>query len=146
MVPLQTKMIVATCCLCLTFAGFVRGDGMQLQFQRQVLTDKYYCDGVAAGDINSDGHLDIVAGPQARWSMWSESGTEELVRFTPEPRFITEFVPFFDQYAQSVSLWAPDGSAIAFPGVIDGNSGIWVQAIDGEPTRIHDGSWVSWAP
>lgn len=32
-------------------------------FQRQVLTDQYYCDGVAAADINGDGKIDIVAGP-----------------------------------------------------------------------------------
>ena len=34
-----------------------------VRFQRQVLTDQYYCDGVAAGDINGDGRVDIVAGP-----------------------------------------------------------------------------------
>ena len=34
-----------------------------VRFERQVLTDQYYCDGVHAGDIDSDGHLDIVAGP-----------------------------------------------------------------------------------
>ncbi len=33
------------------------------EFQRHVLTDQYYCDGVAAGDINGDGKTDIVAGP-----------------------------------------------------------------------------------
>lgn len=33
------------------------------QFGRQVLTRGYYCDGVTAGDINSDGKLDLVAGP-----------------------------------------------------------------------------------
>ena len=90
--------------------------------------------------------LDIVAGPQARWSVWTESGTQELTRFSPEPRFIAEFVPFFDQYAQSVSLWAPDGSAIAFPGAIGDMAGIWVQPIDGDAVHIHDGTWVSWAP
>ncbi|MGI9474194.1 MAG: FG-GAP repeat domain-containing protein, partial [Rubripirellula sp.] len=34
-----------------------------LRFSRQVLTDQYYCDGVSMGDINADGHTDIVAGP-----------------------------------------------------------------------------------
>lgn len=33
------------------------------QFERIELTDRYYCDGVDAGDINGDGHTDIVAGP-----------------------------------------------------------------------------------
>ncbi|MFN3150610.1 FG-GAP repeat domain-containing protein [Bremerella sp.] len=32
-------------------------------FQKIVLTDRYYCDGIQAGDINQDGAIDIVAGP-----------------------------------------------------------------------------------
>ena len=32
-------------------------------FQKQVLTDKYFCDGITAGDLNRDGKMDIVAGP-----------------------------------------------------------------------------------
>lgn len=34
-----------------------------VSFQKIVLTDVYYCDGINAGDINRDGHKDIVAGP-----------------------------------------------------------------------------------
>ena len=32
-----------------------------VRFERQVLNDKYFCDGVGAGDINGDGQIDIVA-------------------------------------------------------------------------------------
>lgn len=32
-------------------------------FEKKVLSDQYFCDGVATGDINGDGHLDVVAGP-----------------------------------------------------------------------------------
>lgn len=32
-------------------------------FEKHVLTDKYYCDGVSFGDFNKDGVMDIVAGP-----------------------------------------------------------------------------------
>ena len=35
----------------------------EVWFEKQQLTDKYYCDGVDTGDIDKDGHLDIVAGP-----------------------------------------------------------------------------------
>lgn len=34
-----------------------------VRWERRVLTAEYYCDGVAAGDIDRDGHADIVAGP-----------------------------------------------------------------------------------
>lgn len=90
--------------------------------------------------------LDVVDGPQARWSIWSEAGLEEIVRFDPDPSFMSEMVPFFDQYEQSVSLWAPDGSAFAFPGTIDEDPGIWVYTLDGGLDRISSGTWVSWSP
>lgn len=32
-------------------------------FEKIVLTRQYYCDGIQAGDINRDGHADVVAGP-----------------------------------------------------------------------------------
>lgn len=90
--------------------------------------------------------LDIVPGPQARWSVWADGEVTEMVRFEPDPSFLSEFVPFFDQYAQSASLWAPDGSAFAFPGAIDGDPGVWVHPVDGDAERISGGNWVSWAP
>jgi hypothetical protein len=34
-----------------------------VRFEKLTLTDRYYCDGIATGDINGDGKLDVVAGP-----------------------------------------------------------------------------------
>lgn len=34
-----------------------------VRFEKVTLTDRYYCDGIASGDINGDGKTDIVAGP-----------------------------------------------------------------------------------
>ena len=90
--------------------------------------------------------LDIVPGPIARWQVWSEQGLEPMAEFFPTQPFFTEFITFFDQYAQSVSLWSPDGTTIAFPGTIDGTPGIWSQTLGGEPEFVHGGSWVTWAP
>src|SRR5688572_6011537 len=42
--------------------SFLEAAGLP-SFRKQVLTDKYYCDGITAGDINRDGKLDVVAGP-----------------------------------------------------------------------------------
>ena len=48
-------------CLLLTMAQ--AGIAQEIKFQKHVLSDRYYCDGIASGDFNSDGHVDIVAGP-----------------------------------------------------------------------------------
>jgi hypothetical protein len=34
-----------------------------VRFEKVVLTDEYYSDGIAVGDIDGDGHQDIVSGP-----------------------------------------------------------------------------------
>lgn len=39
------------------------GTATNVPFEKLVLTDKYYCDGIQTGDINRDGHADVVAGP-----------------------------------------------------------------------------------
>ncbi|MDJ0924202.1 MAG: hypothetical protein QNJ77_06525 [Acidimicrobiia bacterium] len=89
--------------------------------------------------------LDAVASGEARWSIWEDGEMSESVRFEPDPSFLRELLPFFDQYAQSVTLWSPDGSAFAFPGAIDGESGIWVKADGSAPQRVSDGTWVAWS-
>jgi WD40 repeat protein len=43
--------------------------------------------------------------------------SERVVR--PGRRFVREFLPYFDQYALSHRVWAPDGSAILLPLVSD---------------------------
>ena len=35
----------------------------EVAFKKIALTDKYYCDGVDAADINGDGRMDVIAGP-----------------------------------------------------------------------------------
>ena len=47
--------------LLLFFAANCLAD--EIRFEKLILTDKYFCDGIAAGDINGDGHKDVVAGP-----------------------------------------------------------------------------------
>jgi len=41
-----------------------------IRWEKQVLTEKYYCDGINWGDFNRDGQMDIVAGP-----FWYEGST-----------------------------------------------------------------------
>jgi hypothetical protein len=81
------------------------------------------------------------------WHVWEDAAVTDYASFTPNPLWAATFLPFFDQYAQSMTLWAPDGSAFAFPGGIDGEDGIWVQRIgEPAPSLVSPGSWVAWGP
>ncbi len=51
-----------------------------VHFERLVLSDRYYCDGITAADINSDGHTDVVAGP-----FWYQGPTFERSHAFYEP-------------------------------------------------------------
>lgn len=60
-----------------------------VKFQKIVLTDAYYCDGIQAGDINRDGHTDIVAGP-----FWYAGPTfQEAHAFYPAEKLPPEVSP-----------------------------------------------------
>jgi TolB protein len=83
-----------------------------------------------------------------RWHVWN--GHERFVSepFLPSPAFSAEYLPFFDQYAQALTPWAPDGSAFAFAGSVDAEPGVWVQRVaeGAVPTRVADGEFVVWTP
>lgn len=83
-----------------------------------------------------------------RWQVWANGELHRLVDFVPSPVFFDTFLPFFSQYALSMSLWAPDGTAFAFPGLIEGSPGIYVQNVSGGPPTLvaEGGDWVTWSP
>jgi len=83
----------------------------------------------------------------ARWGVWSGDHVVTSDPYQPSQTFGEQYLPFFDQYAQAFTPWAPDGSAFAFAGVIDGTAGVYVQPVDGgAPTRVSDGGLVLWSP
>lgn len=61
----------------------------EVAFKKIVLNDRYYCDGVCAGDINRDGKPDIVAGPF--W--YAGPGFEEQHAFFEPAEFPKEASP-----------------------------------------------------
>lgn len=61
--PLRSLLLVATIA-CTSLLNTIASETNSLpHFRKQILTDKYYCDGITAGDINRDGKVDIIAGP-----------------------------------------------------------------------------------
>jgi TolB protein len=84
-----------------------------------------------------------------RWHVWDGRDAPAIgPAFLPSPTYLRDYVPFFGQYAQSMTLWSPDGRSFAFPGLIGDRAGIWVQDLDAaEPSFVvEDGSVVAWSP
>ncbi len=85
--------------------------------------------------------------PALVWHVWEDGEVADFEPFVPEASWFGSVAPFFDQYAQSVSLWSPDGSAFAYPALVDGSPQIMVQRLDDQPaTPIATGTWVAWSP
>jgi hypothetical protein len=84
-----------------------------------------------------------------RWGVWDGTSSFLTPPFVPSLLFAREYLQFFEQYAQSMSLWSPDGSAFAYPGMNeDGEEGIWIQSArpDRAPVLVADGDFVAWSP
>lgn len=79
--------------------------------------------------------------------VWGVDGeTIDYPRYLPAGAVARDLLPFFPQYAQSISFWAPDSSAFAFAGGVDGEQGIWVQELDEPgPELVSEGFWVAWS-
>lgn len=80
--------------------------------------------------------------------VWETGGElTEFPSYRPAEEYVRDVLPFFPQYAQSISLWNRDGTAFAFAGTVGETGGVWVQGLEEEePSHISDGSWVVWSP
>jgi TolB protein len=72
--------------------------------------------------------------------------SDRIIR--PTSHFVNEFLPYFDQYALSHHVWAPDSSAILLPLVDDaGRDQLVSLQPDGAPSgRVFDGTAGFWSP
>jgi TolB protein len=70
-----------------------------------------------------------------------------LATFEPSRLWLSQFLPFFDQYALSHSIWSPDSSALVLPMVGDeGRPGVYVvSASDGRRDFLTDGVIGFWS-
>ena len=64
---------------------------------------------------------------------------EELAVFLPSLQFTRQFLPFFDQYALSHSIWSPGSDAIVLPVAGDARLDITVFGLDGSVERVAEG-------
>jgi Tol biopolymer transport system component len=98
--------------------------------------------------------LTLAPEPQAegtipfRWQVWDGRTTSDVQgQHSPTLSVLRDYAPFFTQYAQSTTPWAPEGSAFAFAAETDDGAGrIFVQEVDGEPIVVGEGVYVTWSP
>ncbi len=84
-----------------------------------------------------------------RWHVWDGETNTELNLFSPTQDFVFDYIRYFDQYAQSISLWSPDSQALLYAGMSEsGLSGIWTLPIapDSTPKRVATGVLATWSP
>jgi Tol biopolymer transport system component len=84
-----------------------------------------------------------------RWRIWDGDGSFVTDPFIGSIGWLQEYAPHFSQFAQSASIWAPDGSAFAYPAdQAEGPTQIWVQQVtEGSAAYpVAEGTSVSWSP
>ena len=114
--------------------------------QQPVLAFQWSPTGEALLYLASEGGIDH---PSFRWAVWDGTSSTEYAMVTPTPTFAGSYLPFWDQYSRSHSLWAPDGSAFVYSGLNEaGDSTVWVQRVGGEPEpqEVASGDVVFWSP
>lgn len=95
--------------------------------------------------------LEEVEGKTAvRWYVWraADSSVQQYDTFIPSRTFLQNYLPFFDQYVQSMTLWSPDSSAFVYAGNgSSGGSSIWVQQLAEEKAEeVGEGVFAAWSP
>jgi TolB protein len=62
--------------------------------------------------------------------------------------FVTQVIPFFDQYALSHGLWSPDSRSIVLP-VVDDEASVQITVFDigaAAPRTVEPGVVAFWSP
>ncbi|MGH8870466.1 MAG: hypothetical protein ACRDWS_00600 [Acidimicrobiia bacterium] len=83
-----------------------------------------------------------------QWHTWDGEESTSYRAFSPTGIFGRDYLAFFDQFARSISFWAPDGSAFAYAGGTSlEDAGIWVQPVGGgDAVRVASGEAAMWSP
>jgi hypothetical protein len=79
--------------------------------------------------------------------VWDGVESVEYPSYRPTPTFVAEYLPFWDQYERSLTVWSPRGDAFAYAALIEGEGRVLVQTLDEPaPTDVAPGVFVSWVP
>jgi TolB protein len=107
------------------------------------------------GDVSSLGNTFYVSDTKVQQGSFllelhvvdiSSKEDKRLATFTPTFLFVSQFLPFFDQYALSHRIWSPDSSAVVLPITnADDSRQVTVFKLDGTVTPIGEGDTPFWS-
>ena len=79
--------------------------------------------------------------------VWDGSDILVFPSFFPTQVFLLQYLPFWDQYSHSLTLWAPGGEAFTYPAASPDGDRIMVQYLDERrPVEAAEGVFSSWSP
>ncbi|MDE0232654.1 MAG: hypothetical protein OXI56_12640 [bacterium] len=81
--------------------------------------------------------------------VWDGRDTLVFPSFLPSRVWVVQYLPFWDQYSRSLTLWSPTGEAFTYPGTSsrNGEDQIFVQHLDeSQPITVGNGVFASWSP
>jgi len=90
-----------------------------------------------------------IRGP-GRWNVYELDGTRvSTSEYDISDSLLPAYLPFWDQYVRSQTLWSPDGRQFVHVGGTEGGqSGVWIHDVDasGPSSFLTDGDLVFWSP
>jgi hypothetical protein len=74
--------------------------------------------------------------------VWEDGVDTSFESFVPTATFIEAYLPFWDQYTRSLTLWAPDSASFVYPSI----DGVMTQQVaDGSPEVLAEGEFAAWS-
>jgi hypothetical protein len=74
--------------------------------------------------------------------VWEDGVQTQFEAFVPTQTFAQNYLPFWDQYTRSLSLWAPDSESFVYPSV----DGVKTQKMgDDSPEILAEGEFATWS-
>lgn len=85
-----------------------------------------------------------------RWKVFGVDGTRTSTsEFDVDRSLAPVYLPYWDQFVRSQTVWSPDGGQFVHAGLADdGRSGVWVHdaSTSGASTLLADGDLAFWSP